>query len=315
VKYRLTANSNLKAATGIYHQYLHRIPQAFISNIWTTSDQYQRESISNHYIMGYQREILDHFFFETEVYYKTYQSIYQFNQNFLTDIYAKDYTPDGATIYNDTQSLFNHGDGNSLGFEILLKKDIGGMTGWLGYSLAQTKTKFQDINQNRAFTPRHDRTSIINLVANIDLKNFLRELQGFEIKKEKSEWMFGINYVYATGQPLTTPSSIYVTNSMPDFQGSMGFGPGGMSTFSIYPTTINAYRLPAYTRLDLSLTYTKYYTNWTLSPFVQVFNVGNRKNIWFIQYEDESTPEKIVQKVNTTGMLPFLPTFGVTVKF
>ena len=315
IKYRLTETTNLKAAAGIYTQYLHRIPMAFITNIWTTSDQYQRESTAYHYIVGYQKEIGNHFFFEAEAYYKEYKRIYQFNQNFLTDIYAKDYTPNGGTIYNDTQALFTHGNGNSLGFELLLKKDIGSITGWMGYSLARTKYLFDDINQNKSFPPRHDRTSIINMVVNVNINDLIKELRGIKFVKNSSEWLFGVNFVYTSGQPLTVPSSIYVTNTLPDYQGVEGSGPYGYGTFSIYPTSINSYRLPAYTRLDLSLTYTKNYASWSLSPYLQIFNIGNRKNIWFIQYQDESTPEEIIQKVETIGMLPILPTIGVSAKF
>jgi len=315
VKYRLTETVNLKAATGIYHQYLHRIPMAFISNIWTTSDQYQNESTAYHYILGFQKEIMQNFFLEAETYYKEYNSIYQFNQNFLTDIYAKDYTEEGATIYNDTQALFDHGDGNSIGFEILLKKEVGSITGWMGYSLAKTNTTFRGINQNKPFPPRHDRSSIINVVCNIDIKDFIAEIKSVQPKKSSSRWLLGINFVYTTGQPLTVPSSIYITNTMPDFQGAMGFGPGGYKSISIYPTNINSFRLPAYVRLDFSLTYTKHYSSWSLSPYLQIFNIGNRKNVWFIQYEDESTAEKIIQKVETVGMIPILPTIGVTARF
>jgi len=102
---------------------------------------------------------------------------------------------------------------------------------------------------------------------------------------------------------------------LPDYQGAEGNGPFGYGTFSVYPTSINSYRLPSYARLDLSLTYTKYYTSWSLSPYLQIFNIGNRKNIWFIQYQDESTPEEIIQKVETIGMLPILPTIGISAKF
>jgi len=39
-KYKLSETTNLKFATGIYHQYLHRVAMAFVSSLWTTSDQW-----------------------------------------------------------------------------------------------------------------------------------------------------------------------------------------------------------------------------------------------------------------------------------
>jgi hypothetical protein len=315
VKYRLSETTNLKFATGMYHQYLHRIPMAFITSIWTSSDKYQKEASSGHIILGFQKEISDNFSLDVETYYKTYRSINQFNQNFLTEIYAKDFTENGETIYNDTQALFDHGRGNSLGFEVLIKKEMGSITGWLGYTLGRTKHLFEGINQNENFPPRHDRTSVFNMVANINLRNFLREIRGQKQKEDRSHWLLGVNFVYTTGQPITVPSSVYVSNTLPDIGGTLAHGPGGFSTFSLYPTDINAYRLPAYSRLDLSITYKKQYKSWSLSPFFQIFNIGNRKNVWFIQYEDDSTREKIVQKIETQNMLPLLPTLGVNINF
>jgi hypothetical protein len=315
IKYRLTETTNLKMSTGIYHQYLHRISAAFITSIWTSSDKYQKESASFHFISGFQKEIADDFFLEIEPYYKEYYNIYQLNYTFLAEITPKGFTSDGRTIYNDTQSLFNHGDGESIGVELFLRKDSGILTGWFGYSLARTKYKFYNINKNNYFPPRHDRTSTFNLVSNFNIKDFIRYLRGKKENHNNSKWLLGINFIYSTGQPITVPNSIYLSSSAPDMPGSVAMGPAGYLSYAFYPTDINEYRLPPYIRMDLSITYEKHYKTWILAPFLQIFNLGNRKNVWFIQYEDESTPEKIIQKVTTASMLPFLPTIGVDIKF
>jgi len=314
-KYKLSETTNLKFATGIYHQYLHRVAMAFVSSLWTTSDQYQRESTSTHFIGGFQEELGDHFFLEIEGYYKNYKNIYQFNQTFLTDITAKEFNEKGESVYNDTQSLFDHGNGYSTGFEVLLKKETGSITGWAGYSLAFTEHTFTHINQNKSYAPRHDRTHVFNLVSNFNINKLWKEYINKSYKQGSSDWQFGMNFVYTSGQPITIPSSVYSTSTLPDMGGSLGQGPGGFQNFSVYPSTINSYRLPAYIRMDVSLTYTKQYDSWSLSPYLQVFNVGNRKNIWFIQYEDESTENSIIQNVNTSGMLPLLPTLGINIEF
>jgi len=46
-----------------------------------------------------------------------------------------------------------------------------------------------------------------------------------------------------------------------------------------------------------------------MAPYVQLFNAGNRKNIWFIDYDDGG-PE-----VDTVGMMPLLPSLGVDFTF
>jgi len=154
-----------------------------------------------------------------------------------------------------------------------------------------------------------------DLVSNFNINKLWKEYINKSYKQGSSDWQFGMNFVYTSGQPITIPSSVYSTSTLPDMGGSLGQGPGGFQNFSVYPSTINSYRLPAYIRMDVSLTYTKQYDSWSLSPYLQVFNVGNRKNIWFIQYEDESTENSIIQNVNTSGMLPLLPTLGINIEF
>jgi hypothetical protein len=119
--------------------------------------------------------------------------------------------------------------------------------------------------------------------------------------------------MYATGQPITVPASTYFVSSIPD--NSNANNGWGYYQYRIYPGTIDSYRLPPYARLDLSITYEKNYSGWTLAPFIQVFNIGNRKNTWFIQYETEGTGYQVNQKIEKYNMLPILPSIGVNIKF
>ncbi|MCC7429962.1 TonB-dependent receptor [bacterium] len=307
LKYKLTDTINLKAATGIYHQYLHRIPRFFISDIWTVSNSYQKESTSYHYILGFQQEIDKDYELEIETFYKVYKNIYSFDPTFMTDIKPGSYTEDNKPVYNNTKGLFNQGKGNSVGFEMLFRKDVGAFTGWLGYSFAKTNYRFQELNSNEEFSPRHDRTSTVNFVGNLDIKNGIRALKGKTAKKHSGKWVLGTNFVYSTGQPITTPGSAYFVNSTP---------PGNFQNgFDLYPSEINNFRLPAYIRFDASITYEKEFKTWSIAPYLQIYNLGNRKNIWFVSYEDKSTSETIVQEVKTTPMFPLLPTIGVNFKF
>ena len=90
--------------------------------------------------------------------------------------------------------------------------------------------------------------------------------------------------------------------------------------YLIYPSDRNKFRLPPYIRFDLSITYERQYNGWMMIPYFQFFNLGDRKNVWFISYDNEETTDdelgKVVkQKVETIEMLPFFPTLGVTIKF
>lgn len=315
LKYRLTETTNLKLSGGLYHQYLHQIPRAFITSIWTSSDQYYEESSSTHIIAGFQKEIQQDFSFEAEAYYKTFKSILSFNQNAVVNIYPTEFTEDGKTVYGSTEGLFNTGNGESAGFELFLRKDTGPVTGWAGYTLADTRYKFSELNDGHSFNPRHHRSHVINLVSNMDIGWLYNELKNRPTAKRSSRWMFGLNFVYSSGQPLTVPSSTYFSNTTPDLYYGTPSSAGSIWQYSIYPTSINAYTLPAYARMDISLTWHKQYQNWSMEPFVQIFNVGNRENVWFITYDHEIENDRISQNVETVTMLPMLPTFGINIKF
>ena len=314
IKYKLSELSDLKFAAGVYHQYLNRIPRLFFSSIWTSSDEYTDASEATHFILSYQRQVADILEFEAEVYYKDYKNLYIFNENLGATIQPDYYNERGRPVYNSTKDLFIRGDGKSIGFELLLRKDIGAVTGWVSYSLSKTEDKFDGINQGKEYAPRQDRASVINAVINGDLGNLISGNWNAKPEKGSSRWLIGINYVYATGQPLTVPSSAYYVNTLPDWNDYTNPGEN-LPGYKLYPGTIDSYRLPVYTRMDLSITWEKDYGSWTLSPYLQIFNLGNRKNVWFINYKDELKDGTIVQKVEKVNMMPLLPSIGVTIKF
>ncbi len=308
IKYRLDDYSNIKFSTGIFHQYANRIPRLFFVSIWTTADKYVDGSSSNHFVLGYQRAISEDISLEAELYYKDYKNIYSFNQTAITEITPEDYDEENRPIFRNQKGLFNKGNGSSAGLEILLRKEMGSLTGMLSYSYSATEYTLEGINQNKAFAPRHDRTHAVNLNANVDLNNIFRELSGQPMQASDKQWSLGINFTYFSGQPITLPSSIYLSTQMPDWDITK-------NSIAIYPSGINEFRLPYYSRLDLSLTYTIQYDGWVLVPYFQVFNALNRKNVWFIQYKNEIKNGVLSQEVKNIPMFPILPSIGVSVKF
>jgi len=309
IKYRLDETTNLKFATGVYHQYLHRIPRYFITSIWFTSDKTLGGSSADHFILGIQKEIASVYELEVETYYKKYSNIYLYNDNFLSGIQADSYTADNKPVFSKTPALFNSGDGKAYGVEAMMRKDYGSITGWLGYSYSHTDYKFTALNYGNDFVPRHDRAHTVNMVANIDFNKLRDEMFNTNIfSNASSKWLIGLNFVYSTGQPITMPGSAYVVNKMPDWYINK-------DNILLYPTDINSVRLPAYARLDLSITYEKNYGSWSLAPYLQIFNLGNRKNVWFIDYKTEIKNNMISQEVKAIHMLPLLPSIGVNIKF
>ena len=314
VKYRLSESSNIKFASGVYHQYMDRVPRLFFAGIWTSADKYISDSKSSHYILSYQKQLGNILQLEAEIYYKDYKNIYIFNQNFGAEHVPTYYNEAGNPIYNSTENLFTRGDGKSYGMEFLLRKDVGAITGWLSYSYAKTKDTFDGINQNREFAPRQDRRSVVNLVFNSDINSIFSGKWNEAPEKSDSKWLVGINFIYASGQPLTVPASAYYVNTLPDWN-NYGGATDQLPAYKLYPGEIDTYRLPDYIRMDLSITWEKNYGSWTLAPYLQIFNIGNRKNVWFFDYKDKNYDGVITQQIEKVNMLPLLPSLGVTIKF
>lgn len=244
---------------------------------------------------------------EIEGYYKYYDNIYHFDPFFWIDLQPSSYNENGEPQYTSTRGLFHSASAQAYGLEVLMRKDRGPVTGWLSYTLGRVENTVPELNNGQAFVPRHDRTHTFNMVSTLDIKNTLRGLYGRPMHDDKKSWRLGVNFVYASGQPLTTTSSVYVTRRLPDQDFYTGY--------YLYPTERNNFRLPPYIRLDLSLTYKRQFKNWRLEPYLQVFNAINRKNVWFIQYQDELEDNRIVQNIDTQGMLPILPSIGVNIIF
>lgn len=308
IKYRLDESSNLKFSTGIVHQYANRIPRMFFVSIWTTADEYVKASSSEHFILGYQRALAEKVELEVEAYYKDYKNIYSYNPTFFTELSPTGYDENNLPVFSNSKGLFNRGDGNSYGIEFLLRKEIGALTGWLAYSYSRTVYKVDNVNQGNSFPPRHDRTHAVNLVVNMDLNNLFNELQGRQFVNSDKRWTLGVNFTYYSGQPITLPGSIYLSSSAPDWDINR-------NSLAVYPSAIDAFRLPYYSRLDFSLTYEIQYEGWSLSPYLQIFNVLNRKNVWFIQYKNEIKNNMVKQEINNVNMFPIIPSIGVTAKF
>lgn len=308
IRYRLSELSNLKFSAGVFHQYLDRMPRLFLASIWSSADQYTKGSSANHFILGYQREIGKIYEFEIEAYYKRYFNVYSYNQTFLTEITPDAYSSNGDPIYTQSKYLYNRGDSKSYGLELLLRKDYGAVTGWIGYSYSVTKTMTDGLNNNKYYNPRHDRTHTVNAITNININDFFAELRGESGSISSSKWQLGINFIYASGQPITLPSSVYYINQLPDWNDNK-------NNLNLFPADINSAKLPDYIRMDISLTWEKNYGSWILAPYIQIFNVGNRKNTWFITYDNKVENGVAKQEIKNVNMMPILPSIGVNIKF
>jgi hypothetical protein len=199
--------------------------------------------------------------------------------------YREGFTPS----LNDPEEDFVFGKGWSYGAEFFVNKTRGRLNGWIGYTLSWTWRQFADLNDGQKYPAKFDRRHDISVVAN------------YEISKK---WKFGGVFVYASGNAATFPERFYFIE--------------GVLTQEF--SRINAYRMPAYHRMDVGFTYTpkpnstrKYKSSWVFS----VYNLYSRLNPYFIYFSQSGSPAGGDQQIEAVkvSIFPILPSVTWNFKF
>ncbi len=176
------------------------------------------------------------------------------------------------------------GKGWSYGAEFMVKKEKGLLKGWLAYTWSKTEKKIEGINQGKAFPTRYDKRH--------DLSAFLN----YKLSKRMT---LSSNFVYSTGGAITAAKGSF------EYQG----------TLVNHYSERNAYRLPNYHRLDLSLVLKgkqkkKYKTQWVFA----VYNVYNRHNAYSIYTKQDDYDLKTNQSY-LIYMFGAVPSVSYNIKF
>jgi len=191
----------------------------------------------------------------------------------------------------------NEGKGQSYGIELSCERRYLGpktkLYGWINYSLSKAVREWYGVQ----LPFRFDQTHTLNLVLNY------RFLDWFEI---------GARWSYASNFPFTKPVGITPRIS----NDSLVINPlTNQIIFNLdYGGDENrlSERKPAYHRLDLRFSaFANFWkTDWTF--YLDIINVYNRKNILGYDY---SLSSNLQIKQSTIGMIPFLPTIGISARF
>ena len=168
----------------------------------------------------------------------------------------------GADVILSTlfESDLVFGTGRAYGLELMLRKQTGRLTGWIGYSLSKTQREFAEINNGLPFPVKFDRTHDFAVVL---------------MYKLSPKWTFATNWVYYTGNAITIPYGKYEVS--------------GRVIDAYSPR--NAFRMPDYHRLDINFTYTTSGGNtWNFS----LYNAYGRRNAYAIVFRnDEPIPIRL----------------------
>ena len=275
---RLSQDLKLKLGGGIYHQYLQLVTTEAFSggDFWVPLDRTVEPGRSLQGVAGIEWEPSRRYQTTTEFYYTGLKNLVVLDNNVAVD--SEESTSEDVFV--------SGGTGFATGVEIFLHRRAGALTGWVGYTLGWTRRRFGELNRGRRFPPKYDRRNDLRVVGNYRL----------------DRWSFGANLIYGTGQAFTPASARYTLRS----PATAAF----LDDDFVLPAARNSGRLLPYHRIDLNVARRFELFGSDTEVCLQIFNVYNRRNEWFVQYYADS-PETDPEVVK---MLPIVPTLGINFK-
>lgn len=276
LKYEVDPQSSIKASYNRMAQYIHLLSNTQASvplDVWTPTTNNIKPQIGDQFALGYFRN-LDNNAWEASV-----EGYYKWMQNQI------DYVDGADLLLNRTlEAELLSGDGRAYGLEFYLKKKKGRLTGWASYTLGRTERKVVGINQAAWYPSRFDKTHNLYLVG---------------IYQLNERWSISGNWIFSTGTPGTFP-----TNRI-EYQGYVIPHNAGDRR--------NNYRIPAYHRMDLSVTYeplANQYRRWKGSWIFALYNVYGRRNPFGVYFQQKNPAENPVGDLRV-----FQPTDTQAIRF
>ncbi|MEE4285979.1 MAG: TonB-dependent receptor [Mariniphaga sp.] len=276
VNYSLNGSSSVKASYNRIYQFLHLLTNTTTTtptDLWLPSSNNVKPQISDQVSLGYFRNFLNNEFESSlEVYYKGFQN-------------QIDYKNGADLVFNSTvESELVFGRGWAYGAELMLKRNMGRLNGWLSYTWSKTIRQFDEISNGNPFPARQDRTHDVSVVA----------IYGISPKLKLSA-----TWIYYTGNAVTFPSGKYEIDGK-----NIG-----------YYTERNGYRMPDYHRLDLGLVWQrkktdKFESSWNFS----IYNAYARENAYFIDFRTKENNPAETEAVQVS-LFKAIPSVSYRFKF
>ncbi len=274
--YLINDKSSAKVSYNRMSQYLHLLSNTSSPtplDVWTPSGSFIKPQLLDQYAIGYSHESNNgSYSLEVEAYFKAIKN-------------RIDYIDGANLVANDAiEQVILNGRARAYGLELLLKKNLGRLNGWLAYTWSKSEQQTPGrnatetgINNGKWYRTAFDKTHDFSAVAQYKLNE---------------RWTFNSNFVMQTGQPVNYPNAQYVYNGL---------------TIASFGER-NSFRLPTYHRLDISVTLSprkNFDRKWQGEWVFGIYNVYGRKNAVSIAFRDNlDTGNNEAVKTSLFGLLP-----------
>ena len=283
----LASNLSLKAGYAYMTQYVHLLSNSSLSlptDLWVPVTKNIVPMNAHQWSLGAFYELPRLFDISLEGYYKTMDNLIEYK--------------DGASFFGSSDTWENKvcmGRGWAYGVEFLVQRSFGKTTGWIGYTWAHSKRKFDregmEINGGKVFPAKYDRRHDISITVQHKFSDRF-DLSG--------------TWVFSSGNCGTLGTQVYE-----GLMDEWGYIP------SINALERNNFRMGNYHRLDLSVNFHKQKKHGIRTWNISVYNVYNHKNPFIVYTDygwDEATQTE-KKKLMQASLFPIIPSVSYSYKF
>jgi outer membrane cobalamin receptor len=285
----LNDDISFKAGFASMSQYMHLLSYnnfTLPNDLWVPATDVTAPMKSVQYSAGFFYQWKKTLDFSIEGYYKSMDNVIEYM--------------DGATFFGssgDWEKKIVAGKGKSYGLELLVQKNFGKTTGWIGYTWSRTLRQFnrqgQLINNGEIFQAKYDRPHDLSVLLTHRLN-------------EKIEFSGSVKYT--SGNMVTLP--------MQDYRGFSEF-----DSKIPYFTRRNNYRLPDYFRVDAGVNLHKQLKKGKQTWMIGIYNLTNQMNPFYVFVATNKKPDPVtgelvsVRSLNKITIFPIIPSVSYVYKF
>ncbi len=270
----LTNQCSFKFAYAQMHQYVNLLTNSNIGlpfDLWVPATDAIKPQKSHQVSIGSVYSINSQIDISLETFYKEMTNLIEYKE--------------GASFLSkekDWQTKVTQGNGFAYGIELLLMKQIGKTTGWIGYTWSKSErqfnTKGEEISFGQRFPYKYDRRHDISIVVSHKFSKKI-DISG--------------TWVYGTGNATTLAYTAYPSIDQEPHSSNWKNDVNEIYTPNIeYITKRNNYRMPSYHRLDASINFRKD-KKWGKQIWnVSIYNIYNRQNPFMIEWDTNPVTNK-----------------------
>ncbi|OPZ56984.1 MAG: TonB dependent receptor [Bacteroidetes bacterium ADurb.BinA012] len=295
LRYLVANDLSFKLSYSKMGQFVHLLTTSAVSlptDLWLPVTKRYEPPVSHQVALGSGFLIPGDLEVSVEAFYKTMDNLIEYKE--------------GASFGGTGEgweSKVEKGRGWAYGSEIMIEKNYGKLTGWIGYTLSWTRRKFENLNYGNTFPAKYDRRHDVSLALTYK----------FNDKVDA-----GLVWVYGTGNAATLGASQYPGDNL--------FVHDSRYTMITDFPGRNNYRLPSYHRLDLGVNLHRQRKNGISTWSFSVYNAYNRLNPFFVywgeEWVEEPDPDNPGEKIYYTKpelrkvtVFPIIPSVSYSFKF